>query len=242
MNDTRVVRGLLMAAALVIAGWLVGRGLVQFRVGDRTVSVKGVAERTVKADVALWPLRLVAADNDLVVAQRRIQQNRRTVATFLQVHGIDSSHVELQGISATDTRANAYGDGGRTPMNRYIVNMTLMVRTGDVDRLATASQDVGDLLAAGVVFSSGEYGGSGPTYLFTRLNDLKPEMLAEANANAKKAAEEFARSSRAQVGGIRRAYQGVFEILARDPAPGIMQESQIQKTLRVVTTVEYGLR
>ncbi len=242
MNENHTLRTLLLAAAIVIAGWLVGRGLVQFRAGDRVVSVKGVAERTVKADVGLWPLRLVSADNDLATAQRRIQNDRRTVTAFLGQHGIDSTHVELQSLAATDTRANAYGDGGRMPANRYIVNLTLMVRTSDIDRLATASQDVSDLLSAGVVFSSGDYGASGPTYLFTRLNDLKPEMLAEANANARKAAEEFARSSQAQVGAIRRAHQGVFEILPRDPSPGIPQESQIQKTLRVVTTVEYGLR
>jgi hypothetical protein len=93
-----------------------------------------------------------------------------------------------------------------------------------------------------VVLQSGGGWGAGPTYLFTRLNDLKPEMLAEANANARKAAEEFARSSKARVGGIRRASQGVFEILPRDPAPGIMEGSQVQKTLRVVTTVEFELR
>lgn len=242
MHENHALRTLLLAAAIVIAGWLVGRGLVQFRVGDRAVSVKGVAERTVKADVGLWALRLVAAADDLTVSQRRIQNDRRTVTAFLDRHGIDSTHVELQSLGAIDTRANAYGDGGRMPANRYIVNMTLMVRTSEIDRLAAASQDVGELLGAGVVFSSGDYGASGPTYLFTRLNDLKPEMLAEANANAKKAADEFARSSKAQVGAIRRANQGVFEILPRDPSPGIPQESQIQKTLRVVTTVEYGLR
>jgi uncharacterized protein len=241
MNDNAVARTVLIAAAIVIGGWLVARGLVQFRVGDRTVSVKGVAERVVKADVALWPLRLVAADNDLGAAQRRIQADRRTVTQFLTRYGIDSSRVELQGISATDTRANPYGPE-RPAATRYVVNMTLMVRTSDIDRLALAAQNVGELLAAGVVFSSGEYGASGPTYLFTRLNDLKPEMLAEANANAMKAAQEFARSSRSSVGEIRRANQGVFEILARDPAPGVQQESQVQKTLRVVTSVEYGLR
>ncbi len=241
MNENSVVRSVLVAAAIILAGWLMARGLVQFRVGDRTVSVKGVAERTVKADVALWPLRLVVADNDLGLAQRRVQADRRTVMQFLSRYGIDSAHVELQGLSATDTRANPYGPE-RPAATRYVVNLTLMVRTGDVDRLSTAAQGVSELLAAGVVFSSGEYGASGPIYLFTRLNDLKPEMLAEANANAMKAAEEFARSSRARVGEIRRASQGVFEILARDPAPGIQQESQVQKTLRVVTTVEYGLR
>jgi hypothetical protein len=120
--------------------------------------------------------------------------------------------------------------------------MSLIVRTRDVGSLRRASQRIDDLVRVGVVLAAGqEYGASGPTYLFTRLNDLKPEMLAEANANARTAASQFAKESRSRVGGIRRASQGVFEIMARDRAPGISEESQIDKTLRVVSTVEYML-
>jgi hypothetical protein len=93
-----------------------------------------------------------------------------------------------------------------------------------------------------VVLSAGEYGGGGPTYLFTKLNDLKPEMLAESTANARKAAQQFAIESGRKVGAIRRAYQGVFEILPRDQVPGVDQAGQIVKTVRVVSTVEFFLR
>jgi hypothetical protein len=117
------------------------------------------------------------------------------------------------------------------------------VRTNDVENLRRASQSIEELVRRGVILTAGqEYGASGPTYLFTRLNELKPEMLTEANVNARVAAEQFARESKAKVGGIRRASQGLFEILARDRAPGISEESQIDKTLRVVSTVEYMLR
>src|SRR6185436_17205566 len=138
------------------------------------------------------------------------------------------------------TRANQYG--GAAAPTRFIINVTVMVRTSEPAKIREAGQRVGDLVAAGVVLSSGGPGFGGPTYLFTRLNDFKPPMIAEATANARKAAEEFARQSGSAVGGIRRASQGVFEILPRDPSPGMMQEGQIQKTLRVVTTVEYQLR
>ena len=79
-------------------------------------------------------------------------------------------------------------------------------------------------------------------FIFSKLNDLKPKMIAEATARAREGAEQFARDSRSAIGGIRQATQGVFEIMPRDPAPGISQESQIVKVVRVVTTVEYGLR
>jgi hypothetical protein len=92
------------------------------------------------------------------------------------------------------------------------------------------------------VFSSGgEYAATGPSFIFTKLNELKPAMIAEATSRARDAAEQFARDSKTHVGGIRRANQGVFEILPRDQANGIQEESQVEKTLRVVSTVEYLL-
>jgi hypothetical protein len=240
MNDRSPFAALVLGLALVLAGLLVGRGVERFRAADRSVAVKGVAERTVKADVGLWPVRMVAADNDLDAAQRKIARDRHTVLAFLARFGLDSTGTELQGFEVADTRANPYQSGSAA--NRFIITTTLMVRTGEPERIREASQRVGDLVAAGVVLSSGGPGYGGPTYLFTRLNDLKPEMVAEATANARKAAGEFARQSGSRLGAIRRASQGVFEILPRDAAPGITQEGQIQKTLRVVATVEYQLR
>ncbi|HKQ59356.1 MAG TPA: SIMPL domain-containing protein [Candidatus Eisenbacteria bacterium] len=238
MNDRTGT--VVLAIAIVLGGFLVGRGVEHFRGADRSVSVKGVAERTVSADIGLWPLRLVAADNDLDLAQRTLARDRRAVLAFLGRFGLDSSATELQGFEVQDTRANPYQSGAAA--NRFIITTTLMVRTQDPARIQQASQRVADLVAAGVVLSSGGPGFGGPTYLFTKLNDLKPEMVAEATRNARKAAEEFAKQSGSRVGGIRRASQGVFEILPRDPAPGISQEGQMQKTLRVVSTVEYQLR
>ncbi len=98
-------------------------------------------------------------------------------------------------------------------------------------------------MSAGVVLSSaGEPGSGGPTFIFTGLNTLKPQMIAEATARAREAAEQFARDSKSEIGEIRQASQGVFEILPRDQAPGISEESQIFKTVRVVSTIDYALR
>jgi hypothetical protein len=92
------------------------------------------------------------------------------------------------------------------------------------------------------VFSSGqEYGPGGPTYLFTKLNELKPTMIAEATAEARKAAEQFANDSKSRLGGIRSANQGVFVILPRDEIPGFDEKNQPDKIVRVVATIEYRL-
>jgi uncharacterized protein len=78
----------------------------------------------------------------------------------------------------------------------------------------------GYTLADRPVFATLEYGLGGPTFVFTRLNQLKPSMVAEATANARTAAGQFAKDSRSALGDIRHANQGVFVILPRDQAPG----------------------
>jgi len=239
MNENSTLRAVILAIAIVFAGALVGRGIVQFRLADRYVSVKGVAERDVAADVGIWPLRFVSTDDLLDRAREKIESDRKRVMAFLKRAGIDSSAVSLRDLEVTDAQANPYSQG--PVRSRFIVTMTLVVRSNDVEGLRRAGQAVGELVAAGVVLSGGPFG-SGATYLFTRLNDLKPAMLAESTANARKAAQQFAQESGSRVGAIRRASQGVFEILPRDQAPGIGEGSEIQKTLRVVSTVEYYLQ
>jgi hypothetical protein len=252
MHDTPPRRGgalgsLLLAASIALAGWFVGQGLRDIRTADRFVTVKGVSEREAVADLALWPIQLAVPDADLASAQSRLNQNVAKAMAFLRKNGIDSIEVELQGLRVTDSYANPYQPPGREGP-RFVVTQTVMVRSEKPEVVRAASQKVGDLVNAGVVLSSGpEWGPGGPSYLFRRLNDLKPSMIAEATAEARKGAEQFAKDSKSRLGGIHRANQGVFVILPRDatdtPAgPGMNEQAQITKTVRVVTTVEYLLR
>jgi hypothetical protein len=232
---------LLVAIGLTASGWFVGNGFMKGRAVDRFVTVKGVSERDVKADIALWPLRFVATDDDLAQAQKRIESSKKTIVRFLEKYGIEPSKAELQALEVTDILANPYRSGPTT--SRYIISQTLMVRSEDPELILATSQKVGELVDAGVVLSSRHGpGSSGPTYLFTRLNDIKPDMIAEATASARKAADQFASDSGSQVSGIRRAHQGLFVIKPRDQAPGIIETNQLNKTVRVVSTIEYYLK
>ncbi|HEU4631984.1 MAG TPA: SIMPL domain-containing protein [Gemmatimonadaceae bacterium] len=233
---------LILAAGVLLAGLAVGIGFARGRADSRYVTVKGVSEREVRADLAIWPLRLVAASNDLAEASRTLRGSEQRLRAFLARQGIDSSQISVQDFQASDAYANQYG--GDRITSRYALRQTVVVRSTDPAQILAASQRVAELVSAGVVLTSGnEFGGNaGPTFLFTALNDVKPQMIQEATARAREAAEQFARDSRTTLGGIRRANQGVFEILPRDQAPGISQESQIVKTVRVVSTVDYLLK
>ena len=233
---------LILALGVAIAGLLIGTGFARGRSADRYVTVKGVAERDVRADLAIWPLRVVAADNDLTSAHASLQASVQKIMQFLAAQQVDTSLATLANFEVSDAFTNQYGGSDRAP-TRYVIRQTVVIRSNDPARVLAASQRVAELVNSGVVLSSGgEYGSGGPTFVFTGLNKLKPAMIGEATARAREAAEQFARDSRSSLGGIRQASQGVFEILPRDQAQGITQESQITKIVRVVSTVDYFLK
>jgi len=242
-SRTHLAIGIALAVGVALSGFFIGRGFVQSRKADRFVTVKGVAEREVKADLALWPIRFVAASNSLAQAQAEIGRSTDQVLALLARHGLDTQSVEVLGLEVQDAYANPYRDAGPVT-NRFVVTQTIMVRSTEPDSIMAASQRVGDLLEAGVLLSSG-YGPGGPagtpTFLFTKLNDYKPAMIAEATAAAREAAAQFATDAKSKLGGIRQANQGVFVILPRDQASGVTEESQLFKTIRVVATVDYYL-
>jgi len=231
----------ILAIGLVVCGWFVGRGFARGRTVEPYVEVKGLAEREVVANVALWPLRFVGTGNELKLAQAEISRSAEQITAFLARHGIDTSAVQLQGLEVSDAYANRFESERRGP--RFVIQQTLLVRSPRPEAVLAASQKVSELVEAGVVLSStGEYGSGGPTFVFTRLNDLNPAMIAEATANARTAAEQFARDSRSTLGRIRQATQGVFVILPRDQTSGSNEGNQLYKTVRVVSTVQYLLR
>lgn len=236
----RVGAAMILALGVAAAGWFAGRGLYEARASDRFVTVKGVAERAVEADVAVWPLTIVVSDDDLTVAHSQLVRSMAAARKFLTDNGIEAGDVSTQGLNVLDREANSYGSNPKG--KRYTINQTLVVRSDEPRVVESASARVAELVAAGVVLQSGgPYQTVGPSFVFSQLNALKPGMIADATARAREAAAKFAEDSGASVGGIRRANQGMFQILARDQVAGIDEQHQLNKIVRVVSTIEYFL-
>ncbi|MDX5337328.1 MAG: SIMPL domain-containing protein, partial [Marinobacter sp.] len=195
----KVVVAIILGISLILSASLLKEGLTGLKTSDRYVTVKGVAEREVQADLALWPIRFVATGNTLEQAQERARSSREAIYAFLELQAIDKNAVELQRLDVTDTRANPYQGEGE---QKFIINQTLMVRSTQIDRIRQAAQNVSELVDSGVLLTT-DYGPGGPTYLFSGLNDIKPAMIAEATASAREAAQQFARDANASVGGLR---------------------------------------
>jgi hypothetical protein len=228
--------GAFVAIGVAAGGYLLGKQIYDSRIGDRFVTVKGLAEREVTADLALWPLKVSATGDELVSVQAKIDGDVAQIASFLAERGFAPGEVQPQRIEVTDLLAQTYRQEGAGE-NRYIIAQTVMVRTANVALVEEIAREVGELVKRGVVLSDG----SGPTYIFTGLNQVKPAMIAEAMANARAGAEQFATDSNSRVGGIRRANQGVFVILPRDETEGVWEPTQLNKKVRVVSTIDYYL-
>lgn len=224
----------LLALGMVGGGALIGQGVVNARVGDRVVTVRGLSERDVVADLAILPVRFTATGEVLSEVQGRIDADLAAVRQFLTAQGYPADAITLGRLEVTDMQSREYGGQNNGP--RFILAQTVIVRSTDVARVQTTTRSLNDLVRQGVVIQDF----SGPTYVFTRLNDVRPEMIAEATASARTGAEQFARDSGTALGPIREATQGSFQILSRDE---IGDESQSpDKKVRVVTTVRYSLR
>jgi len=237
MNKTtsNIIAALLLALGLGISGYFINCGLVHLRGGERAVSVRGVSERDVKADLAIWPIQYTVTDNDLTAAQTALEAQGKKVEAFLKDQGLPAGESRVQKVEVTDLMAQQYRPDN-IQNGRYILTKTYMVRTNNVDLVDDIFRNVGALIGQGVILAQG----SGPSYLFTKLNTVKPDMIAEATRSAREAAQKFAEDSGARVGGIKSATQGLFQIMARDDDSAV-ESSVLDKRVRVVTTVEYYL-
>jgi uncharacterized protein len=233
---------------IVLSAFVLRDGISSIKQSERFVSVRGVAEKDVKADLAIWPLRVRVAGNELAAASAQLDAAQERVVKFLVDNGIAADAISRQNIRVTDKLANDYNDNNKAAM-RYALEAVITVRSKEVDKVLKASQQTNQLAAAGIVVSSGGgYDNSGPQFLFTGLNNIKPAMLADATKSAREGASKFAADSGSKVGNIRRATQGLFTINDRDQALDgegrggeFGRTSGIDKRVRVVVTVEYTL-
>lgn len=228
---------LLLSGGIAYAGYAIGCGIHSISAAQRSISVRGFAEREVKADLAIWNIGTVATGNDLAAVQNKVESDRDTIQKYLNDNGIGNDEIIELPTSMTDLLARDYRSDNSAE-SRYIVNSGLRVRSNKVDVVKELSGlKIGALIKANVTLKENQQ----PVYLYTKLKDIKPEMVAEATKDARAAASQFAKDSGAHLGGMKSASQGVFQFLPRDQADNAMESAEINKTVRVVTTTDYFL-
>lgn len=232
INKIALAGAVVLAGGLIAGGYLLGDGLRRAHAAERSVTVRGLAERNVTADLATWTIAYSATGGDLASVRAEIENNTGALRAY------------FKGLGFPDDVLSATGAGVNQYMNNGIPNITItqrmQLRTTDIPRAQKAVANQFDLVRRGVTLQEG----SAMSYSFTKLNDIKPAMVAAATQDARAAAEQFAKDSGTGVGGIKSATQGYFSIEPRDgeQSGGYGAADTPFKKVRVVTTVTYRLR
>ncbi|MCM1451374.1 MAG: SIMPL domain-containing protein [Clostridium sp.] len=224
------VSAAIVAVGLLALGLCLRSGLVSFTDNSRVVEVRGLCEREMPADKVIWPLQYNLMGNDLPMLYRQIESNNKIVTDFLTGNGISASEYSIGAPNVNDMQSNSYSSNNAP--YRYNITMTITVASDKVDQVRALINRQGELLKEGVSLVTGNWDAR-IVYEFTKLNDIKPEMIAEATKNARAAAEKFAEDSGSKIGKIKNARQGQFSIEDRD------NYTPYIKNIRVVTSINY---
>ena len=232
-TNEKIVAACVIGFAIIVMGFALRSGIVAFKDMDRSVTVKGLAEKEVNADKVTWPLVYKELGNDPAEMYELLTQKNKKVLAFLKSAGIKESDISINPPVISDRQADNYSN---EIMNyRYKATSVITVTSTEVDKVRTLMRRQSELMKQGIALVTEEYSGNGVVYEFTGLNKVKPDMIEEATKNARKTAQKFADDSGSSLGEIRNAQQGQFSIEDRDA------NTPYIKRLRVVNTVEYSI-
>ena len=238
-----IIAAFILAGGIALGGYFIGNSFLKTRLQDRYVTVKGVSEREVAANLAIWNITIKATGNNLNEVNNKINTDRNTVMDFLIKQGFQTDEVEIGSYLVTDLLAQTYRNTTSEEF-RYIINATIILKTSKVELVRKVTQLQNLLVQQGVAIGAEGY--DGLSYEFTKFNEIKPEMLEEAIKNARKAALKFAEDSGNEIGSLKRANQGTFTISSADGGDrndeysnSQAEKKSIRKKIRLVTTLEY---
>lgn len=234
-TNEKITSAIIIALGVIVMGFALRSGIVTFKDMDRSVSVKGLAEREINADKVTWPLVYKELGNDPAEMYGLLEKKNAKVVAFLKSAGVKAEDISINPPVITDRQADNYGN---EIMNyRYKATSVITVTSSEVDKVRTLMRRQSELMKQGIALVSEEYGNNnGIVYEFTKLNEVKPAMIEEATKNARTAAQKFADDSGSSLGDIRNAQQGQFSIEDRDA------NTPYIKKVRVVNTIEYSLK
>lgn len=256
MGTNKII--LILACAVVLslgilgAGRHIGKAVYFAKMMNRSVTVKGLAEKDVKSNLGIWEINYREIGNDLVQIDQRLQHDQQVLIDFLKQQGFTAEEIDRTPLRVEDRLANVYSQPGQNTNAsvRYVVTSGARVRSTNADLIRQTSQIIDRLLEQGLPLTfDASMLSPNPSFYYTDLDKIRPQMMADATRSAYTVAKQFAHDSNSVLDGIQRANQGVFQIMGRDTSTMSADWSSnqnalgsIDKKVRLVTTIEYRLR
>ncbi|MBS1794726.1 MAG: SIMPL domain-containing protein [Acidobacteria bacterium] len=232
--------GVALAVGLILSSLIFGWFFAKARKGDEVVTVTGAARKRIKSDLVVWTAAVTYQAPKLADAYRSLSENVPRVKQYLLGKGIPENEITVSSIATTPLHKTDENGQESSEITGYSLRQQLEVRSNDVDRVAQLAREATELIDQGILIESNP-----PQYYYTKLGDLKIEMLGEAAKDAKTRAEKIAASTGNRIGTVRSAKMGVMQITAADSTEvsdeGISDTTAIDKDITAVVNTSFAV-
>ncbi len=229
-----------LAVGLIISSWLLGSSLVKIKTAGNTITVTGSAKKAIKSDLAEWNGTFLAKSPELTSAYSQLKVSQTKVKSYLQSEGITEKDIVFSSINTNIKYVILPNGQWSNQIEGYELSQTVQIRSKDVDKITDLSRKATDLINQGVEIQSNP-----PQYYYTKIADLKVEMLSLATQDAMKRAQQIAKNAGSKVGALRSAKMGVFQITppySNDISDyGTNDTSSLEKEITAVMTCEFEI-
>jgi hypothetical protein len=240
-----MLRTIIFSVALIIAASVLGYQVKQVGGGRESISVKGLAEKPIKADRAEWTVSLQVKGATIADALGKLRKERPALDQFLGTAGFEAAVLTESNESAEPNYEQVEGRTGnmRSVQDGHIARQSITINTTDIGKILAAARGIVQFEADGHTVNYGE-----PQFMVSNLEDVKMSLIGAAMQNSRARAEEFAKNGGVEVGAMRSASQGAFYILPASANAdvsdwgGTYDKTTVDKIARVVVTVDYGIK
>jgi hypothetical protein len=238
------ISSLIIAIAAIISALLITNAYKYKFKAQENVSVVGLAEVDFTSDLIVWTGSYSRKSLDLKEAYAALKKDETEIAEYLRMKGVPDTAIIFTAVDIVkDVRTNYDREGniiGNT-FNGYTLTQSVKIESKDIDKVEKLSREVTGLIEKGIEFNS-----SAPLYFYTKLADLKMDLLAEASADARERAETIAKSAGSTLGNVRKATMGIFQITGKNKNEGFSYGGAFNtqdkfKTASVTIRMDYML-
>ncbi|MGL4563080.1 MAG: SIMPL domain-containing protein [Brevinema sp.] len=233
LENKYLILGISFILGTMIFAIILSSAMKHFTNTQRTVTVKGLSEREVPADIAIWKIEISRSSSELRSVLVGLKQDINSLYSFFTNKGIMDEEITVGYFNSFDHFATGYREARAEA--RFQGEQSISVYSTNVDMIRKIIPQLSDLARTGNITITGSRYQDPVDYIFTNLNAIKPSMIKEANEFARQSALQFAEDSKSKLGKIKKASQGQIIINNRDDA------SKHIKKIRIVSTVEYYL-
>ena len=208
MKNKWIPIAIIASVGLVLAAAAIGVAYYQTKKPQKTVSVVGLVEKDFTSDLIVWEFDYAAKDMDMKQAYAKLKAQNEIVKAYLKSAGIPDKETDFKKITTRPTYNSYYSNGHWVEdFDGYEASQTVRIESRDIEKIEALTRDIAELYDQNIMINN-----DNPEYYYTKLSDLKMQMLAEASQDARHRAETITKNAGAELGDLKSANMGVFQI------------------------------